>query len=150
MRKIFIYLIVVVIVYLSFCMPNIIFSLEDLKMENTSYKKKPVDSKIDVQAESIYLIKAIHDIQDGSSNLKISNHYSEIALVVNTKEDNNKIIKYLIEETKKMQINDNELEHLLEKYEELEANLYYMQLKQAYLTGFKDSNIILNKTIILE
>ena len=39
---------------------------------------------------------------------------------------------------------------LLEKYEELEADLYYMQLKQAYLTGFKDSNIILNKTIILE
>lgn len=47
----------------------------------------------------------------------------------------------------------NELKNntkLLEKYEELEANLYYMQLKQAYLTGFKDSNIILNKTIILE
>lgn len=40
--------------------------------------------------------------------------------------------------------------NLLEKYEELEADLYYMQLKQAYLTGFKDSNIILNKTIILE
>ena len=129
MRKIFIYLIVVVIVYLSFCMPNIIFSLEDLKMENTSYKKKPVDSKIDVQAESIYLIKAIHDIQDGSSNLKISNHYSEIALVVNTKEDNNKIIKYLIEETKKMQINDNELEHLLEKYEDTNFK-YYIYAKE--------------------
>lgn len=39
---------------------------------------------------------------------------------------------------------------ILEKYEEAEANLYYMQLKQAYLTGFKDSNIIFNNLIILE
>lgn len=47
----------------------------------------------------------------------------------------------------------NELKNninLLENYEELKSVLYYMQLKQAYLTGFKDSNIILNKTIILE
>lgn len=47
----------------------------------------------------------------------------------------------------------NEIENntdILEKYEEAEANLYYMQLKQAYLTGFKDSNIIFNNLIILE
>ena len=124
-------------------MPNIIFSLEDLKMENTSYKKKPVDSKIDVQAESIYLIKAIHDIQDGSSNLKISNHYSEIALVVNTKEDNNKIIKYLIEETKKMQINDNELEHLLEKYEDTNFK-YYIYAKE-YKLYLPDKKLLQEK-----
>ncbi len=39
---------------------------------------------------------------------------------------------------------------LLENYEELKSILYYMQLKQAYLKGFQDSNIILNKTIILK
>ncbi len=39
---------------------------------------------------------------------------------------------------------------VLEKYEEAEADLYYMQLKQAYLTGVKDSNIIFNNLIILE
>ena len=39
---------------------------------------------------------------------------------------------------------------LLEEYEEIQAFIHIMQLKQAYLTGFKDSNIILNKTIILE
>lgn len=124
MKKVFIYLIVIIIVYLSFCMPNIIFSLEDLKMENTSYKKKPTDSKIDVQAESIYLVKAIHDIQDGSSNLKISNHYSEISVSVKSKENNNKIIKYLLEETRKMQICDNQLEHLLEKCEDTNFKYY--------------------------
>lgn len=124
MKKVFIYFIVIIIVYLSFCMPNIIFSLEDLKMENTSYKKKPTDSKIDVQAESIYLVKAIHDIQDGSSNLKISNSYSEISVAGKSKENNNKIIKYLLEETRKMQINDNQLEHLLEKYADTDFKYY--------------------------
>ena len=63
MRKIFIYLIVVVIVYLSFCMPNIIFSLEDLKMENTSYKKKPVDSKIDVKDINKDMVESLKQLE---------------------------------------------------------------------------------------
>lgn len=125
MKKIFIYLIVIIIVYLSFCMPNVLFSLEDLKMENTSYKKKLIDSKIDVQAESIYLVKTIHDIQDGSSNLKISNNYAEISLVVNSKENNDKIIKYLNEETRKMQIHNSKIEN------DEEANFkYYIYVKE--------------------
>ncbi len=139
MKKIFIYFIVIIIVYLSFCMPNIILSLEDLKMENRSYKKKPIDSKIDVQAESIYLVKAIHDIQDGSSNLKISNSATEIAISGNSKENNYKIIKYLIEETRKMQIYDNQLEHLLEKYEDTNFK-YYIYGKQ-YNNSKKEYNI---------
>lgn len=39
---------------------------------------------------------------------------------------------------------------LIEAYKKTEYDMYDIQLKQAYLTGFKDSNIILNKTIILE
>ncbi len=77
---------------------------------------------------------------------RLNDSYEIIANTREYKEISNNHFK--IFETLKCKLKNNT--NLLEKYEELEANLYYMQLKQAYLTGFKDSNIILNKTIILE
>jgi len=40
------------------------FKLEDLKRDSVSHKTDMLSGKIDVQAENIYLVKAIHDIQD--------------------------------------------------------------------------------------
>ncbi len=40
--------------------------------------------------------------------------------------------------------------NLIEKYKKTEYDMYEMQLMQAYLTGFKDSNIIFNNSIIFE
>lgn len=39
---------------------------------------------------------------------------------------------------------------VIEEYKKTEYDMYEMQLQQAYLTGFKDSNIILNNQIIFE
>lgn len=64
MRKAFMLLLVSVIICISFLMPNILFAIEDLKMESKVYKKEALDNKIDVQAENIYLVRAIHDIED--------------------------------------------------------------------------------------
>lgn len=64
MKKVFICLIIIVIILLSFFLPNVLFRLEDIKINNTSYKMEKLNRKIDVQSENIYLVKAIHDIQD--------------------------------------------------------------------------------------
>ncbi|MCI8833544.1 MAG: hypothetical protein HFJ19_05060 [Clostridia bacterium] len=137
MRKVFIYLIVIIIVYLSFFMPNILFSLEDLNMENTSYKKKPIDNKIDVQAENIYLVKAIHDMQDGTSNLKIADSSSEIMALANNQGIEDETIKKLIEEINKMK-EYNILEGTFENYEEMKLRYHiygreYSNLENKYL-----------------
>lgn len=62
-------LIVFIIILLSFTLPNILFQIEDLYMENNIFTKKS-SSKIDVETSKIYLVKAIHEIENGS--LKIS------------------------------------------------------------------------------
>lgn len=64
MKKVLMFLLVSVIIYLSCLMPNILFAIEDLKMESKVYIQEEKNNKIDVQAENIYLVKAIHDIED--------------------------------------------------------------------------------------
>ena len=64
MKNVFICLIVILVVFLSFFLPKVLFKLEDLKRERVSNKTEMLNRKIDVQAENIYLVKAIHDIQD--------------------------------------------------------------------------------------
>lgn len=67
MKKIFICLIVIVIVLLSFFLPKVLLKLEDLQINNTSYRTGKLNGKIDVQSENIYLVKAIQDIQNRST-----------------------------------------------------------------------------------
>lgn len=75
---------------------------------------------------------------------RLNESYKNIAHTREYKEITNK--HFEIFEKVKETLKDNI--DLLEKYEEAEANLYYIQLKQAYLTGFKDSNCIFNNLII--
>lgn len=71
MKKVFICLIVILVVFLSFFLPKVLFKLEDLKRDSVSHKTDMLSGKIDVQAENIYLVKAIHDIQDRRIKPKI-------------------------------------------------------------------------------
>ena len=60
MKNIIIFIVVIVTVAISIALPNALFKLEDFTMEKLCYKIDNVQSKIDVQAEDIYLVKAIH------------------------------------------------------------------------------------------
>lgn len=76
---------------------------------------------------------------------RLNESYSNIAQTKEYKELSNKNTNLMEQISNKTKSNE-----LIEAYKKTEYDMYDMQLKQAYLTGFKDSNIILNKTIILE
>ena len=71
-----IYIVVLVIVLLSFKVPKLILKNEEDNME-MSYYWEQGRSNIDVEAEKIYLVKAIHDIQEGISKVEISSDGSK-------------------------------------------------------------------------
>lgn len=64
MKKFLLLLSAVIIIALSFITPKILFEMEDLSREKEVFARVKKESKIDVQAEKIYLVRFIHDIYD--------------------------------------------------------------------------------------
>lgn len=62
-KNIVIYLIVFIIILVSFMMPEVLLKIEENKMEGIVYEKKSQKNQLYVDAENIYLVKAIHDIE---------------------------------------------------------------------------------------
>ncbi len=73
-------------------------------------------------------------LNESYTNLIHSKEYKEIS------SKNTSLIESIADKTK-----DTDL---IEEYKKTEYDMYEMQLQQAYLTGFKDSNIIFNNQII--
>ena len=69
-NNIIIYIAALAIVLLSFKVPELILKSQEDNME-MSYYWEQKQSKIDVEAEKIYLVKVIHDIQEQLGR----NHY---------------------------------------------------------------------------
>lgn len=86
-----IYIIVVIIVLLSFKLPELILKYEEDNME-MSYYWEQRKSKIDVETEKIYLVKAIHDIQEELSKVEIVTNASKHGQII---EFNNEEMKHL-------------------------------------------------------
>lgn len=70
-KNLIIYIVVLAIVLLSFKVPEWILKNEEDNMEMPYYWEQG-KSKIDVEAEKIYLVRAIHDIQEGISKVAIN------------------------------------------------------------------------------
>lgn len=83
MKNIIIFIVVIVTVAISIALPNALFKLEDFTMEKLCYKIDNVQSKIDVQAEDIYLVKAIHG-QDYNMEIVSKSSEYELASVIKT------------------------------------------------------------------
>ena len=58
------------ILLLSFLAPQILFEVEDLRMEKQIFTKSKTKRNIDVQAQKIYLVKAIHDMSGSSMEIQ--------------------------------------------------------------------------------
>lgn len=104
-RNILIILIVAIIVFLSFEMTDILFKIEDTRMSGLIYVKEKSKSKIDVQVENIYLVKAIQDMNKGYFDVEIGNSNKikrDIVLSTNLTEQNN-IIENLENEILKLE-----------------------------------------------
>lgn len=76
-----IYVIVLIVVFLSFKVPEWVLKNEEDNME-MSYYWKQKESKIDVEAEKIYLVKAIHDIQEELSRVEIATDASKHGKII--------------------------------------------------------------------
>lgn len=70
-----------IIIFLSFIIPDILFKIQDIKMEKEVQSISKTKKVIDVEAEKIYLVKAIHNIEEEYSSVKIDNKKVEIAPV---------------------------------------------------------------------
>lgn len=60
------------IILFSFFLPRLLFEIEDFNRESQVFSVAKAKSKIDVQAEKIYLVKAIHAINESYRNVQIS------------------------------------------------------------------------------
>lgn len=60
------------VILFSFCMPQLLFQMEDLKLEKQVFTVEKMKSKLDVQAEKIYLVRAIHAMNNSHRNVQIS------------------------------------------------------------------------------
>lgn len=95
-NNIIIYVIVLIIVLLSFKIPEWILKQQEDNME-MSYYWEQGKSKVDVEAEKIYLVRAIHNIEDRLSKVKI---YSG-------KSQNGEVIEFNSNEAKQIPVSQN-------------------------------------------
>ena len=81
MKNIIIFIIVIIIIGISIALPSVLFKFEDFTMEKLSYKRDNIQSKIDVQAEEIYLVKAIHGQDYNMEIISESSEYETISMI---------------------------------------------------------------------
>lgn len=67
LKSIIIYVFVFIIIFSSFKIPKIILQIENKNIEKAVYEKIQEKSTIDIEAEKIYLVKAIHNIDEYSA-----------------------------------------------------------------------------------
>lgn len=102
-----VYLLVLLMIIFSFQMPQILFEMEDASRSKMIFKREKTGSKIDVQAENIYLVKAIHDMKEGRFYVKIA-PYKEVEVVEMSPKETISLVKQwegtrLKEELEKLQ-----------------------------------------------
>lgn len=105
--NIILYIIVFVIILASFIIPDILLKMQKQDIQVAVYKKDNSENNnsISVEAEKIYLVKAIHDIESENTEVIISsNETSEKILTTN--DDNASNIADIKEEMAKLKENN--------------------------------------------
>lgn len=90
-KNIIIYIIVFIIIIASFKAPEILLATKINDIENQMFYKEKIKNSIDVEAEKIYLVKAIHDMENGNNAIEIATSnkkYSITGLVVENSNGN--------------------------------------------------------------
>ena len=70
-KNIIIYIVVFVMILISFKLPGILLQIEEAHIESKVYEKGKKEKSIDIETEKIYLVKAIHDIEDENHPVEI-------------------------------------------------------------------------------
>ncbi len=130
LKKSIIFFLSLIVILFSFIMPKLLFEAEDFAKEKEIYAKEKVKSKIDVEAEKIYLVKAIHEIYD---NLMITPSGKE-AVYYYDKDDYKKVIDIEKNEYKKIS--------LAEGYEDLFKSSEEAQKINDEIKKLENNNIL--------
>lgn len=72
LKGLIIYVLAFFVIFASFKIPEILFNIKTSNIEMAIYEKEKFKNAIDVEAEKIYLVKAIHDIESEESIIQIS------------------------------------------------------------------------------
>ena len=80
MKNIIVYIVAFIIVFVSLGLPEILLKIEDKNIEIEVYDKNKNANKIDVEAEKIYLVKAIHEMEEGKT-IEISSPQNQYFIV---------------------------------------------------------------------
>lgn len=80
-KNVIIYIAVCIVVLASFKVPEILLNYQNNNIELAVYKKEGKNNLIDVDAEKIYLVKAIHEIEDDDSIVAINSNIENKILV---------------------------------------------------------------------
>ncbi len=123
LKKFILFLSSIIIIFVSFVIPKILFQIEDLSREKEIFEIPKNERKIDVQAEKIYLVRFIHDIYEikdkklryyddktVSVSVPITKHIRNTSL---TDENKNEILKLVSSEI----IKDLNFDEFAEYYE---------------------------------
>lgn len=162
-KNFIIILLILILVFFSFLIPNIFFRIEDMYMENDIFNIAQNSSNLDVEIQKIYLVRAIHDIKNSifkiasqniteMNNLKFKNTFLEVLDDELKKLEENEIIQSVNrEDYDEFTIlkndcinNDNEytLQHFYGR-----SNEYYIEVDIEKKTG-KIIKISFNKDIL--
>ena len=101
LRNILLYVLVFTVLVLSFVIPKVLLQFENNNIEIGVYDKQKVN-KLDVEAQNIYLVKAIHDIEEGAT-IEINRPTNQFLIVEKSHLGNYGLIKNVNEEIIKLE-----------------------------------------------
>lgn len=103
MKKFLLSFIVIVIIVFSFITPKLLFAIEDTARAKEIFARAKNESKIDVQAENIYLVKTLHELYMAKKVYDIKTSSTVIAKAPTTEYTDEAVtLNKVKEETKKM------------------------------------------------
>ena len=121
MKKIIIFFLTLGVIVFSFLMPKLLFQIEDLAKEKEIFSREKIKSKIDVEAEKIYLVKIIHELYD---NTLINMVRTDIAYYDRNEKiveaDNSMYRNVLSKETEEILKNNEDIDKLNDEIRKME------------------------------
>ena len=145
-KNIILYIIVFIIIFSSFNIPSILFKMESKQIEGKVYKSKRIENQIDVEAEKIYLVNAIHEMENAYSTLFVTNAVEYMLKTDNDLYDENNNIE--IKEKIKKELNKLHEYDILTEIKSDEDNKYIFSMtSRGYRNG--SNEYLLNDIQIL-
>lgn len=102
--NILICIIVLLVVFASFKVPELLFKIQEKYMQMHAYEREESKGNMNIETEKIYLVKAIHDIEKESSSAVIGYHdTSKNNVIVSSAKEESKLLEEVEKELIKLQ-----------------------------------------------